>query len=398
VGVVRGRGRSLAILGGGAVAAVLVAAALVSQAPQHGEGWVALLQRKMGGTGWSRLPGHGVPTLWHEEPHNAAKASTGGWGRLPEQHKPRVRHAVPAKAKHHTTLEHELPAVYHLPSQLAVNAKVPAVDRLAAEKLARNLHLYHKQQVHSKRGLGQRIEHRMSRAKLRKEAQALPAGYHVLKPGQKLPKGAKIVQAPKLAARYHVLKPGMKLPKGAKIVAHPPKLAMRRGTMRRARMNVPRVGAANHMLDDEEGGEEGAEGGDCECEEGDEECECAAEEPRVANVTVVEPTADERLQIAFAGFFFFSFPQQSCQFAIFDCIHLREIHTVSRAHHATEYAHTAIHIIVYTHNSSSIMCMCLGVDCGISGVGRRSYAHTHNTTIQCNLIESCMCRPPGLAY
>lgn len=254
----------------------------------------------MGGTGWSRLPGHGVPTLWHEEPHNAAKASTGGWGRLPEQHKPRVRHAVPAKAKHHTTLEHELPAVYHLPSQLAVNAKVPAVDRLAAEKLARNLHLYHKQQVHSKRGLGQRIEHRMSRAKLRKEAQALPAGYHVLKPGQKLPKGAKIVQAPKLAARYHVLKPGMKLPKGAKIVAHPPKLAMRRGTMRRARMNVPRVGAANHMLDDEEGGEEGAEGGDCECEEGDEECECAAEEPRVANVTVVEPTADERLQIAFA--------------------------------------------------------------------------------------------------
>lgn len=301
VRLVRDRGRSLVrAVAGAAFAVVLVAAAMVAQAPQQGEGWVALLQRKMGGTGWSRLPGHGVPTLWHEEPHHVTKASTDGWGRVPEQHRPRVRHAVPKKAKHRMTLEHELPVVYHLPSQLAVSAKVPAADRLAAEKLARNLHFYHKQQVASKRGLGQRVENRLSLAKLSKEAQALPAGYHVLKPGQKLPKGAKIIKAPKLAVGYHVLKPGKELPKGAKIEAHLPKLAMQRGAMRRARMNVPRVGAANHMLDDEEDGDEGAQRGDCECEEGDEECECVEEEPRIANVTIVEPTADERMQIAFA--------------------------------------------------------------------------------------------------
>jgi len=232
-----------------------------------------------GNSGWSRLPGHGQPTLWHEEPKAAKVGSRDGWGRLPEQHKARIRHSVPAKKKHHTTLEHQLPAVYHLPSQPGVHAKVSQANRLAAEKLARNLHSYHTEAMAVPRGhLGQRVQRRMSAAHLRKEEKGLPAGYHILKPGQHLPMGAKVVQAPPLAAGYHVLKPGMNLPKGAKIVAQPPQLATRRGAMRRGRMNVPRVGTANHMLDDEEGAED-AEGeeGRRECEEGDEDCECPVE-------------------------------------------------------------------------------------------------------------------------
>jgi hypothetical protein len=150
--------------------------------------------------------------------------------------------------------------------------------------------------------IGQQVARRISAAQLRKEEKALPPGFHILKPGQKLPKGARIVRSPPFAAGYHVLKPGMILPKGAKMVLHPPQLASERtATSRRSnlrRMNVPHVGGSNHMLDaEEEGGEEG--GGGCECEEGAEECECAEAAPRVANVTVVEPTADERMQIAF---------------------------------------------------------------------------------------------------
>jgi len=283
------------------LAALLVAAVVVSQSGAQGSTvwWVALLQKRVGGNlDWSRLPAHGQPTLWHEEP-KSAKASD-GWGRLPEQHKARIRHLVPAKKKHHTTLQHELPAVYHLPSQPGVYSKVSEADRHAAEKLARNLHSYHSQAMGSKKGhLAQRVERRKSVAHLRKEEKSLPAGFHILKPGQKLPKGARIVKAA-LIAGYHVLKPaGMKLPQITQIVAHPPQLATRRGAMRRSRMNVPRVGMANHMLD-----EEAAEGvedeGSCDCEEGDEDCECPEEMPRVVNITVVEPTADERMQIAFA--------------------------------------------------------------------------------------------------
>jgi hypothetical protein len=61
---------------------------------------------------------------------------------------------------------------------------------------------------------------------------ALPAGFHALKPGQKLPKGAVLEPfAPRLAKGYHVLKPGMKLPKGAVIVKQAP-VRMRAGTLR----------------------------------------------------------------------------------------------------------------------------------------------------------------------
>jgi len=299
------RWRAVTVLAGSTVAALLVVGAVVVSQAQHGEGWAALLAKRLGGnTGWSRLPGHGIPTLWHEEPKASKSASSSdGWGRLPEQHKPRIKHKIQAKPKHHTTLDHQLPAVYHLPSQPGVHAVVPKADRLAAEKLARNLHQFHKEAMALPRGrMGQQVARRVSAAQLRKEEKALPPGFHILKPGQKLPKGARIVRSPPLAAGYHVLKPGMTLPKGAKMVMHPPQLATERtATSRRRnlrRMNVPHVGASNHMLDaEEEGGEE--EGGDCECEEGDEECECAEEVPRVANVTVVEPTADERMQIAF---------------------------------------------------------------------------------------------------
>ncbi len=52
--------------------------------------------------------------------------------------------------------------------------------------------------------------------------EALPAGFHVLKTGQKLPAGAILEPyVPQLAAGFHVLQPGQKLPKGAKIVLHP---------------------------------------------------------------------------------------------------------------------------------------------------------------------------------
>jgi len=61
---------------------------------------------------------------------------------------------------------------------------------------------------------------------------ALPTGFHALKPGQKLPKGAILEPfAPRLAKGYHVLKPGMKLPKGAVIVKQAP-VRMRAGTLR----------------------------------------------------------------------------------------------------------------------------------------------------------------------
>ena len=64
--------------------------------------------------------------------------------------------------------------------------------------------------------------------------EALPAGFHALKPGQKLPKGAILEPfAPRLAKGYHVLKPGMKLPKGAVIVKQAP-VRMRAGTLRKA--------------------------------------------------------------------------------------------------------------------------------------------------------------------
>ena len=203
----------------------------------------------------------------------AAKSGGAGWGRLPEHHKPRLRRAVAGPPKRPAHLTDELPAVYHLPTDRAAGAKVPKADRLAAEKLARNLHAYHKEAMAAPREGRAGLP-----AGLRREEKALPPGFHVLEPGQRLPKGAKIVKAPPLPAGYHVLKPGMKLPKGAKIVEHPPQLAaVRRAPVRRRGMKVPRVGQNNHMLDEdaaEEGGEE--EGGEepCECEEGDEECEC----------------------------------------------------------------------------------------------------------------------------
>lgn len=276
-----------------ALAMLLVAAAVISQASGT-EGWLALLQKREGQSGWSRLPGGGVPTLWHKE---TPRTSTGeGWGRLPEHHKPRVRHAVSSKGRHHAALDHQLPAVYHLPAQPSKHTVVTKADRLAAERLARNLHTYHKQAMASPRGrAGQQVAKRLSAARLQLDEKNLPPGFHILRPGQKLPKGAKIVRAPDLASGYHVLRPGMKLPKGASIVSHPPQLA---GLQRRARMNIPHVGPRNHMLDEEEGEEGGAD--DCECEEGDEECECAEPEPRpppIVNVT--EPTPNERIAIAY---------------------------------------------------------------------------------------------------
>ena len=282
------------MLAGSAAATLLVAMAVISQTPGT-EGWLALLQKQGGESGWARLPGGGVPTLWHKEP--AHKPNSAGWGRLPEHHRPRVRRAVAAKARQHTSLDHQLPAVYHLPSRSTKGAAVTQAERLAAEKLARNLHAYHKHAIASPRArAGQQVANRLSAFRLRKEEKDLPPGFHILRPGQKLPKGAKIVQAPKLARGYHVLRPGMKLPKGAAIVSHPPQLA-RRQIAQRARMNVPHAGPGNHMLDEEEG--EGGEEG-CECEEGDEECECAEPEPRPPPpVNITEPTANERIQIAY---------------------------------------------------------------------------------------------------
>ena len=301
-----------AIVGAAAGGALLIAAVLVAwQAPQGAGGWAALLEKPRGGTGWSRLPGHGVPTLWHEEPAAAAKSGGAGWGRLPEHHKPRLRRAVAGPPKRPAHLTDELPAVYHLPTDRAAGAKVPKADRLAAEKLARNLHAYHKEAMAAPREGRAGLP-----AGLRREEKALPPGFHVLEPGQRLPKGAKIVKAPPLPAGYHVLKPGMKLPKGAKIVEHPPQLAaVRRAPVRRRGMKVPRVGQNNHMLDEdaaEEGGEE--EGGEepCECEEGDEECECppaprdvpgpcecAEDDEECDCVPEPPPTPAERLEVAF---------------------------------------------------------------------------------------------------
>lgn len=292
-----GRWRAAALLAGAAAAALVVAVAVVAQAPAA-ESWLALLQKRVGGaSGWSRLPVGGVPTLWHHEPEHKATSSAAGWGRLPEHHKPRVRHRVAASAKHHVSLDHQLPAVYHLPPQPGGHQTVTKADRLAAEKLARNLHAYHKQVMAAPRGrAGQFVAKRLSAAKLRKEEKSLPPGFHILRPGQKLPRGAKVVKPEALASGYHVLRPGMKLPKGAKIVSPSSRLAAGHGFQNRARMNIPRVGPGNHMLDEEEG-EEGAEG--CECDEGDEECECAEPEPRPPpQVNVTEPTANERIAIA----------------------------------------------------------------------------------------------------
>jgi len=282
------------LLAGAAAAVLVVAVAVVAQVPAT-ESWLVLLQKRVGGaSGWSRLPGGGVPTLWHKEPAHKASGG-GGWGRLPAHHKPHIRRPVAASAKHHASLDYELPSVYHLPPQPGGHQMVTKADRLAAEKLARNLHAYHKQAMAAPRGhAGQVVAKRLLAAKLRKEEMRLPPGFHILRPGQKLPKGAKVVKPEALASGYHVLRPGMKLPKGAKIVHPTQRLAAVHGFQNRARMNIPRVGSRNHMLD-EEGDEEG-----CECEEGDEECECAAPEPRVpppANVT--EPTANERIAIAY---------------------------------------------------------------------------------------------------
>ena len=314
----------------GVLLMLLMAAALVSwQALPQGPGERASLLEKLrvgvGSTGWSRLPGHGVATLWHEENKAASKRGNVGWGRLPEHHAPRLRHALAFKPRHPSRLTDELPAVYHLPSGPYDHAKVPKTDRLAAEQLARNLHAYHKEAMAAPRGGRAGL-----RANIRDEEKALPPGYHVLKPGQRLPKGAKIVKAPPLPSGHHVLKPGRRLPKGAKIIATGAKplplgyhllkpgmklpkgakvvtqLAARRAPVRRG-MNVPRVGANSHMLDEEAAAEGDAEGdaedggegeAACECEEGDEECECppaareapAAEEP--------EPTPQERIETA----------------------------------------------------------------------------------------------------
>lgn len=293
--------------------ALIVAVSVVSLTPQGGE-WEALLQKKIAeSTGWSRLPGHGdgLVTLWHTE--KPKKVQVNGWGRMPENHKPGNKHVL-RNAGHHRTLTHELPLSYHLPAESVVTLHhndVPKKDRLVAEELARNLHAYHKEQMMatSNGHLGPHSKREVISAKLNKKKASLPAGYHILKPGQKLPLGAKIVKAPPHAG-YEVpgargifkLKPGMKLPAGAKIVQHPHALAQRSGALRRAKMNIPRVGPGNHMLDEEGGDEAAAEAEGCEeCAEGDEDCVCpppSVSDVRVANVTVVEPTADERLIIA----------------------------------------------------------------------------------------------------
>lgn len=313
-----------------AAAVLLMAAALVTwQAlPQGSFERASLLQNPrvgVGSTGWARLPGHGVATLWHEEPTAAAKS--GGWGRVPEHHAPRQRHALAFKPRHPSRLTDELPAVYHLPSGPGAHAKVPKTDRLAAEQLARNLHAYHKEAMAAPQGGRGGL-----RGSIRDEEKALPPGYHVLKPGQRLPKGAKIVKAPPLPSGYNVLKPGRRLPKGAKIVAKgaklvkplPPgyhllkhgmklpkgakvvtQLAARRAPVRRG-MNVPQVGANSHMLDDEAAAEGDAEDGGedeaaCDCEEGDEECQChsgGAEEREAPAAEEPELTPAERIEAA----------------------------------------------------------------------------------------------------
>jgi hypothetical protein len=246
-----------------AVAALVVVAAVVSQVTRR-DGWLLLLQkRSTQENGWGRLPEHQTPQA-HELNEN-------GWGRLPQRHKPRVRQKLPAVRKHHTVLEHELPSVYHLPARAP--SQEPEANRLAAETLAHSLRNYHAQASNIKR--------RISMSRLKEGDARLPPGYHILRPGQKLPKGARIVKTLPLPEGYHVLKPGMTLPEGAQLVLHPPRLAARYGSM-----NVPLVSTRNHMLDEDEVGE-GEEGGE--------------EAPRVAEPTVVEPTADERMAIAIAS-------------------------------------------------------------------------------------------------
>jgi hypothetical protein len=84
---------------------------------------------------------------------------------------------------------------------------------------------------------------------------ALPAGFHALKPGQKLPKGAILEPfVPRLAKGYHVLKPGMKLPKGAVIVKQAP-VRMRAGTLRhRSRKAQAKSEGGKSVLDDARAG------------------------------------------------------------------------------------------------------------------------------------------------
>ena len=94
-------------------------------------------------------------------------------------------------------------------------------------------------------------------AEKKAEKEELPAGYHVLKPGHKLPKGAILEPfsprafSPRLASGYHLLKPGTKLPKGAKVVSHPP-VRMRSGTLRHGTSKKVKGMAASHsgILDD----------------------------------------------------------------------------------------------------------------------------------------------------
>ena len=283
----------------GALGALLAAAVVVSHliVARPGTSWAVLLQQ--GAAGWSRPPSvTPLSRLWQKAPRDES-----GWGRLPQRHKPRVRHALPAPPAQHTRLSRELPSVYHLPAAQHPYAQVPAADRRAAQMLARNLARAHAGTVSGPHERpGQRARRRVSAARLRREERSLPPGYHVLQPGKRLPRGAKLVKALPLPAGYHVLKPGQQLPAGGEVVARPPQLAAAwrpepASHWRRGRMSVPQVGAYSHMLDDEAGEE-----GGCDCEDGDEECECADEDaPRVANVTEAEPTAAERLQLADAS-------------------------------------------------------------------------------------------------
>ena len=181
----------------GALGALLAAAVVVSHlvVPRPGTSWAVLLQQ--GAAGWSRPPSvTPLSRLWQKAPRDES-----GWGRLPQRHKPRVRHALPAPPAQHTRLSRELPSVYHLPAAQHPYAQVPAADRRAAQMLARNLARAHTDTVSGPHERpGQRARRRVSAARLRREERSLPPGYHVLQPGQRLPRGAKLVKALPLPA------------------------------------------------------------------------------------------------------------------------------------------------------------------------------------------------------
>lgn len=158
-----------------------------------------------------------------------------------------------------------LPTMYTMmPSQKysVTGAQSANAKRLAAS-LARAEHAGHRQSTHQ--ALGDAERRRLGdRLKAEMPVPWKPEAWTLAKAAPKLPKG---YSAPKLPKGYHILKPGQALPKGAKIVPSQQLAAMPPGLV------TPPLGAGSHMLDgEEEGAEEAAAGeeGGAEGEEGEE--------------------------------------------------------------------------------------------------------------------------------